>query len=169
MNIEISYIGGAVVVGIGAVLIMDLWNLFLRRAFNISSLNFCLVGRWLSHMLTGTFTHASIAAAQKRPVECAIGWTAHYLIGITFAVMLVLLTSGSWLEGPSFLPALLVGIGTVPIPYFIVQPALGFGIAAAKTPNPTQARLKSLITHTVFGVGLYLSAVPVGYVMHMYA
>jgi len=167
MNIETSYIGGAVVVGLGAVFVMDLWSLFLQRAFNISSLNFCLVGRWLSHMLTGTFTHASIAAAKKRPVECAIGWTAHYLIGVTFAVMLVLFTSGSWLEGPSLLPALLVGIGTVPIPYFIVQPALGFGIAAAKTPNPTQARLKSLITHTVFGVGLYLSAVPVSYVMHL--
>lgn len=169
MGIEMSYIGGAVVLGVGAVLIMDIWNLFLQRAFKISSLNFCLVGRWLSHMLTGTFTHASIAAAQKRPVECAIGWTAHYLIGITFAVMLVLLTSGSWLESPSFLPALLVGIGTVPIPYFIVQPALGFGVAAAKTPNPTQARLKSVITHTVFGVGLYLSALPVSYVMHLYA
>ena len=169
MGIENSYLGGAVVVGIGAVLIMDLWNLFLQRAFKISSLNFCLIGRWLSYMPAGTFTHASIAAAQKRPVECAIGWTAHYLIGITFAVMLVLLTSGNWLDGPSFLPALLVGIGTVPIPYFIVQPALGFGIAAAKTPNPTQARLKSLITHTVFGVGLYLSAVPVSYVMNLYA
>lgn len=167
MNIEPGHIGGAVVVGIGAVVIMDLWNLFLQRAFHISSLNFCLVGRWLSHMWTGTFTHASIAVAPKRPVECTIGWTAHYLIGIAFAVLLVVVTSGSWLEGPSFLPALLVGIGTVPIPYFIVQPALGFGIAAAKTPNPAQARLKSLITHTVFGVGLYLAAVPVSYVMHM--
>ena len=169
MSIKAGYIGGAVVVGIGAVLIMDFWNLFLQRAFNISSLNFCLVGRWLSHMQTGTFTHASIAAAPKRPVECVIGWTAHYLIGITFAVLLVLLTSGSWLESPSLLPALLVGIGTVPIPYFIVQPALGFGVAAAKTPNPTQARLKSLITHTVFGVGLYLAAFPVSYVIHLYA
>jgi len=30
--------------------------------------------------------------------------------------------------------------------------------AAAKTPNPAQARLKSLLAHTVFGVGLYVSA-----------
>lgn len=168
MNIDMNHIGGAVVVGIGAVLIMDLWNVFLQRAFHISSLNFCLVGRWLSHMQTGTFTHASIAAAPKRPVECTIGWTAHYLIGITFAMLLVVVTSGSWLDGPSFLPALLVGIGTVPIPYFIVQPALGLGIAAAKTTNPIQARLKSLVTHTVFGIGLYLAAVPVSYVMRMY-
>lgn len=169
MGIENIYVGGAVVVGIGAVLIMDIWNLLLRRAFGIASLNFCLVGRWLSHMLTGTFKHANIAAASKKPIECAIGWIAHYLIGIAFAVLLVMVTSGSWLEGPSLLPALLVGIGTVPIPFFIVQPALGLGIAAAKTPKPTQARLKSLITHTVFGVGLYLSAFPVSYVMHVYA
>jgi len=169
MGIEHIYIGGAVVVGIVAVLIMDIWNLFLRRAFNISSLNFCFVGRWLSYMLTGTFKHANIAAVPKRPVECAIGWIAHYLIGIAFALMLVILTSGSWLERPSLLPALLIGIGTVPIPYFIVQPALGLGIAAAKTPNPTQARLKSLIAHTVFGVGLYLSAFPVRYLMHICA
>lgn len=168
MNFDPGYIGGAVMVGIGAVVIMDLWNLFLQRAFQISSLNFCLVGRWLSHMWTGTFTHANIAAAPKRPVECAIGWIAHYLIGSTFAVLLVVATSGSWLENPTFLPALLVGVGTVPIPYFIVQPALGFGIAAAKTTNPAQARLKSLITHTVFGVGLYLAAFPVKYVMHMW-
>lgn len=169
MNIEMLNIAGAVVVGIGAVLIMDIWNLFLRRAFNVASLNFCFVGRWLSYMLTGTFTHRNIAAVPKRPVECAIGWTAHYLIGVVFAVMLVLFTSGSWLERPSLLPALIVGIGTVPIPYFIMQPALGLGIAAAKTPHPTQARLKSLMTHTVFGVGLYLSAVPVSYVMRAYA
>jgi Protein of unknown function (DUF2938) len=169
MSIESIYLGGAVGVGIGAVLIMDIWNVFLQRAFNISSLNFCFVGRWLSYMLTGTFTHAKIAAVPKRPLECTIGWIAHYLIGIVFALMLVMLTSGGWLERPSLLPALLVGIGTVPIPYFIVQPALGFGIAAAKTPNPTQARLKSLITHTVFGVGLYLSALPVSRVMHLFA
>jgi hypothetical protein len=91
------------------------------------------------------------------------------LIGVAFALMLVLFTSGSWLDHPSFLPALWVGIGTVPIPYFIMQPALGLGIAASKTPHPTQARLKSLMTHTVFGVGLYLTALPVSYVMHVYA
>lgn len=169
MGIEPSHIGGAVFVGIGAAVIMDLWNLFLNRAFHISSLNFCLVGRWLGHMLLGTFTHTNIAAAQKRPGECALGWAAHFLTGVTFSLMLVILTSGSWLEHPSLLPALLVGVGTVVIPYFIVQPALGLGIASAKTPNPTQARLKSLMTHTVFGVGLYLSAIPWSYLIHAFA
>jgi hypothetical protein len=169
MHIDALHIGGAVMVGLGAIVIMDIWNLFLQHALNISSLNFCLVGRWLSHMSLGAFTHENISRAAKRPAECAIGWTAHYLIGVFFALMLIVLTSQSWLEQPTFLPALLMGVGTVPIPYFIMQPALGLGIAAAKTPHPTQARLKSLMTHTVFGVGLYLSALPVSYLIRLSA
>jgi hypothetical protein len=169
MNIEQLDLAGAVAVGIGAALIMDLWNLFLQRAFNIASLNFCFVGRWLSHMALGTFTHARIAAAPKRPAECVIGWTAHFLISVTFALMLVLATSGAWLAHPSLLPALLIGVGTVLIPYFVVQPALGLGMASAKAPEPNQARLKSLVTHTVFGFGLYLSALAWNHVMQIFA
>ncbi len=158
MGLDPISIAGAVFVGIGAALTMDLWNVFLRRAFGISSLNFCLIGRWVSTMLTGTFTHASIAAAPHRPGECAIGWTGHFVISVAFALALIV-SFGGWLQRPTFLPALLVGVGTVVVPYFVVQPALGLGIASANTPNPTQARLKSLMTHTAFGVGLYLSGV----------
>lgn len=32
------------------------------------------------------------------------------------------------------------------------------GIAASKTPDPTAARLTSVIGHTVFGLGLYAAA-----------
>jgi hypothetical protein len=50
-----------------------------------------------------------------------------------------------------------------------MQPSLGLGVAASRTPNPTQARLKSLVTHIVFGVGLYVSAVGVSYVLRVHA
>ncbi|MDQ3427283.1 MAG: DUF2938 domain-containing protein, partial [Gemmatimonadota bacterium] len=64
---------------------------------------------------------------------------------------------------------LLYGIGTVVCPLFIMQPAFGLGIAASRTPNPTQARLKSLVTHTVFGAGLYVCALGVSYVLRVHA
>ena len=165
MSIEADYIVGAIAVGIGATLVMDLWNLFLKRTFSIPSLNYCLLGRWLRHMPGGTFRHASITAASQRPFECAAGWIAHYTIGVVFALVLVILTSGDWLARPTLSLALLYGIGTVVFPFFILQPSLGFGIAASRTPNPTQARLKSLATHTVFGVGLYVCALGVSYVL----
>lgn len=137
MDIESNHILGAIAIGLGATFGMDLWNVFLRRTIGIQSLNYCLLGRWVSHMPSGTFTHASIAAARPKPFECPIGWIAHYATGI--------------------------GIGTVVMPLFIMQPSLGLGLGASKTPKPTQARLKSLMTHTVFGLGLYLSALGVGY------
>ncbi|HMJ17037.1 MAG TPA: DUF2938 domain-containing protein [Gemmatimonadaceae bacterium] len=163
MSIEANYILRAIAIGIGATLIMDLWNLFLKRAFSIPSLNYCLLGRWVSHMPAGTFRHASIAAAPPKPFECAVGWIAHYTIGITLALVLVILTSGEWLARPSLLVALLYGIGTVVFPFFVLQPSLGLGIASSRTPKPMQARLKSLVTHTVFGFGLYLCALGLSY------
>ena len=39
-----------------------------------------------------------------------------------------------------------------------MQPGMGAGIAASKTPKPNAARLRSAMTHTVFGLGLYASA-----------
>jgi Protein of unknown function (DUF2938) len=154
----------AILVGVGATLIMDIWAVFLQRAFNISSLSFCLVGRWLGHMMRGKFSHEKITTATKIPAECILGWSAHYLIGVAFTLILVICTSSDWLEKPTPAPALLIGLITLAIPFLIMQPALGLGIAAAKTSNPIQARLKSTATHLVFGIGLYVSACVIGYI-----
>jgi hypothetical protein len=169
MSLEANYILPAIAIGIGATLVMDLWNLFLKRTFSIPSLNYCLLGRWLRHIPGGTFRHASIAAAPQKPLECTVGWISHYSIGVLFALVFVAFASREWLARPTVLPALLYGIGTVVFPFFIMQPSLGLGIAASRTPNPTQARLKSLVTHTVFGVGLYLCALGVSYVQRVHA
>ena len=165
MNIQANDVLSAIAMGVGASVLMDLWNLFLKRAFGIPSLNYGLLGRWILHMPAGTFRHANINAAAQKPFESAVGWTAHYSIGIAFALVFVALAPQGWLARPTLLPALLFGMVTVVFPYFIMQPSLGLGIAGSKTPNPTQARLKSLATHTVFGIGLYVCARAVGFVM----
>jgi hypothetical protein len=56
------------------------------------------------------------------------------------------------------LPALFIGIVTVLAPLLILQPALGAGIASTKTAKPVFNSMKSVVTHTVYGVGLYLAA-----------
>lgn len=169
MGVEPKYILGAIAIGIGASLLMDLWNLFLKRILGIPSLNYCLLGRWLLHMPGGTFRHARIASAPQKPFECASGWIAHYTIGVVFALVLVALASSDWLESPTLLPALLFGMGTVVFPLFIMQPSFGLGIASSRALNPTQARLKSLLTHTIFGVGLYVCALGMSYVLRVQA
>jgi hypothetical protein len=153
----IRVVATAAAIGLGATLLMDAWNLFLKRVFAIPSLDYCLLGRWIRHM-PGTFAHARIAAAPRQRFECAVGYAAHYSIGVVLAVTFVAIASARWLERPSFLPALAWGIGTVVFPFFVLQPALGLGVASANAPRPARARAKSLATHAVFGTGLYLCA-----------
>lgn len=150
-----------IVVGSSATLLTDLWNLFLKRAFGIPSLSYCLLGRWLRYMPEGTFRHANIVATPPKSFECAVGWMAHYTIGIVLALVFIVVASSDWLTHPTLLPALLYGIVTVVFPLFVMQPSLGLGIASSKTSKPAQARLKSFMTHTVFGVGLWVSALAV--------
>jgi len=168
MRVETTYFLVARVVGGGATLVLDLWVLFLKRAFNLSSSNYCWVGRWLYYMTEGTFRHVNIAAAPAKRCECRVGWIAYYVMGVVFALVFIVLASGDWLARPTRLPALLFGISTVLIPFLIMHPSFGLGIAASKTPNPPQARLRSLLSHTVFGVGLYLCAVGVSDVLPVY-
>lgn len=165
MTLPPHHILGAAAIGVGASVLMDAWNLLLKRIVGIPSLRYCLLGRWLLHMPEGTFSHVSISAAPQKRFECPAGWLAHYSIGVAFALVFLALQSGDWLAHPTLLSALLYGMATVVFPLFIMQPALGLGIAASKTPKPLQARLKSLLTHTVFGIGLYLCALVVRHLL----
>jgi hypothetical protein len=156
MNTLVISLLSAVLIGLGATLTFDLWGLFLKRTFKITPSNICLVGRWLRYMPAGTFTHSNIISTPPKSAECTVGWIAHYLIGITFASAFVALVGSSWLQHPTPLPAIVFGAATVLAPFCLMQPAMGLGFAADRTANPGQARLRSLMNHIAFGVGLYL-------------
>lgn len=156
-------------IGLGATLTFDLWALFLKHAFKITPSNICLVGRWLRYMPEGIFKHSNIASTPQMGAECIVGLIAHYMIGIAFAIAFVALAGTSWLQHPTLIPAIVFGVVTVLAPFFIMQPVFGLGFAASKTANPSQARLRSLMNHTAFGVGLYLFALLVNLLLRVYA
>lgn len=147
-----------IITGIGATALMDAWAIARGRLFGIALPNYALVGRWLAHMPRGRFRHASIAAAPPVRGELGIGWIAHYLTGVAFAALLFAIWGRAWFEQPTPGPALLVGIGTVAAPFLLMQPGMGAGVAASRTSSPAAARLQSLVTHAVFGLGLYATA-----------
>jgi len=153
-NLFLSLIS-AILIGLGATLVFDLWGLFLKYTFKITPSNICLVGRWLLYMPEGTFKHSNIGSAPRKSAECTVGWIAHYTIGVIFAIAFIAFAGNHWLENPTPIPAIIYGIVTVLAPFFIMQPAFGLGFAASKVANPAQARLRSLMNHTAFGVGLY--------------
>lgn len=148
----------ALVIGVGATAVMDIWAAALKRFWCLPSLNYAMVGRWLGHMTHGTFSHGNVAQATPIRDEAVLGWFAHYAIGVLFAAVLLALMGEEWAAQPTFAPALLMGLASVAAPFFILQPGMGAGIAASKTPHPGAARLRSLMAHAAFGVGLYLAA-----------
>jgi hypothetical protein len=152
-----------VLVGIGATAAMDLWILLLKK-MGVPTLNFALLGRWVGHLARGTWRHDAIAKAAPLKGELALGWSAHYGVGVAFAGVLVAINGMAWMREPSLLPALFVGMGTVLAPLLVMQPAMGAGIASSRTPTPARNCLRSLATHTVFGAGLYLAATAVEWI-----
>lgn len=148
----------AALIGILATAVLDLWAIFARQILHLPGPNWAMAGRWLGHFKNGQFTHGNIASAPPITEERIIGWSTHYLIGILFALLLLLFTGPDWLDKPTLLPALVVGLSTILAPFLIMQPAMGAGIAASKMPRPNIARLSSVAAHSVFGFGLYGAA-----------
>ncbi|MFI8747492.1 DUF2938 domain-containing protein [Pseudomonas sp. NPDC077186] len=146
-----------VAIGAGATLVMDAWLLLLRR-LGVPTLSFAFVGRWVGHLLRGKVMHEAIAKAAPIGGELALGWLVHYATGIAFAALLLVLAGPDWAVRPSLLPALALGLVSVAVPLLLIQPAMGAGIVSRHTPTPLKNCLRSLASHGVFGLGLYLSA-----------
>lgn len=152
-----EYLLHVLFIGIGATIFIDLYAFILQRYFNIPSLNYQFVGRWLVGISKGQFVHHKIMQSPSVRFEKYIGWFSHYVIGIIFSTLFIKIVGTHWFISPKLFSALLFGVSTVIFPFFLMQPCLGFGIAASQTPSPSSARLKSLSTHFMFGVGLYFS------------
>ena len=137
------------VVGVVATLVMDLWGLFRKPLLGWSAPDYRLAGRWVAHLARARFRHQAIARSPAMRGEALVGWASHYLLGVVFAAALLAVMGMTWIADPTWLPPLAFGLVTVAVPTLVMQPAMGMGMAL---------RLQSVVTHAVFGLGLYLGA-----------
>lgn len=156
MMIELIWQG--ILIGIGATVLMDIWALVLHFVYQQPKPNWAPAGRWFRHLAKGKVFHDSIAAAEPYRHELALGWIGHYAVGILYGVILALIMGPDWMRSPTFLPAWILGIVTIGAGWFLMQPGMGLGWAASKTPNPKKVRLLNFVAHTVFALGLYGTA-----------
>ncbi|WP_268796822.1 DUF2938 family protein [Pseudomonas huanghezhanensis] len=153
----------AVLIGIGGTALLDLWALLLKATLGLPTPPWHLVGRWFAGLPKGQLVRREgIGNVPAVNNELAIGWAGHYLVGIVFAAVLLVIWGVQWAHAPSFLPALVVGLVTVGAGWFILQPGMGVGVACNKAPNPPVARLQNVIGHVVFAIGMYGAALVVG-------
>lgn len=153
-----EFFESAVLIGVGATAFMDLIAFAQKHMLSQQTLNYAMVGRWIGHMTQGRVIHRPISASEAVRLEGLLGWSAHYLIGVVFALIFLNLVDESWLMSPTLMPAAIFGVLTVLAPFVILQPGMGAGLAARHTPNPNVARARSLFAHLSFGVGLWIAA-----------
>ncbi|MGV3664720.1 MAG: DUF2938 domain-containing protein [Leptospira bouyouniensis] len=158
MNQWMDIVFLTILIGVGATMAMDLWRFLLQKTLKVNSLDLGLLGRWVGHCFRGKFFHERIIDTERIPGELILGWFSHYMIGIFFASLLPIFWGDVWLENPSLKEPLVLGFMTILAPWFLMQPAMGIGIAASKTPKPYQVRIRNIAIHTVYGFGLYGSA-----------
>lgn len=151
-----TLIWASLFIGICTTALFDLWGRLVSRLRGAPPPSWTLPGRWFAHLPRGTVFHKDIAQAAPVAGETALGWACHYLVGILYALLLLVWQGAGWLAHPTLLPALVVGIGTVLAGWLLFQPGLGLGIAAARQPDAWTIRGLNLAAHTVFGLGLWL-------------
>lgn len=153
-----TLIAAALFIGIATTALTDLWSLVVARLLHQRPNNWKLPGRWFAHIPRGRLCHRDIAAAPEIAGEQAVGWICHYAVGTAFALILLLWGGPEWRMAPTLLPALVWGLLTIGFGWFLMQPCMGLGIAAARTPRPGLVRGQGLAAHLVFGFGLWFFA-----------
>ncbi len=79
----------------------------------------------------------------------------HYAIGIALAVLYVVGAGWLGVSPGVFHVALGYGLATCVFPWFLVLPALGFGLFGLKGPRELRLFTSSLMNHLFYGFGLW--------------
>jgi hypothetical protein len=148
----------ATLVGFGGTIVLDLYALIMSRVLGVPVTNWAMVGRWFGNMAHGQFVQVAMSEARPAEGELAIGWIVHYAIGIGYGLLLLSFWGKFWLERPTLLPPMILAWVLLVAPYLIMMPGMGMGIAGSRTSKPNLTRLKRVIGHSVFGLGMYATA-----------
>jgi hypothetical protein len=155
MQLKMDVVLKILAIGIFATVIMDIWATFSNRVLKFPRTNWAMVGRWLGHIQSGKFIHKPIGSSPEIKYENILGWAFHYLVGVIYATLYVVMVIWCFEGNSSLLNAWFFGLVTILSPWFILQPALGLGICAVKAPKPSMVRLQNFAIHSIFGIALY--------------
>jgi len=151
-------IGRVLLMGAVATATMDIVSTIARRAHIVTTLPPTLMGRWVAGIFQGQLWHANIEQATPVGRELGIALVTHYGVGCAFAALYLYAASRLGVLPRDAVPAVMFGLATSVFPWLLMFPAMGFGLFGARGPIGTQLFLSSLMSHTAFGIGIYLGA-----------
>ena len=146
-----------VLVGVLATITMDALTSISYKLQLIAPLHPRLVGRWFASIARGQLLVNDIGQLLPVNREVAIAVPMHYVIGITLALLYLLVSSTLGLSPRSPSVALGFALCTNVFPWFMMFPAMVYGWFGSRGPTGTRLFLASLVTHCFYGVGLWLA------------
>ena len=111
-----------------------------------------LLGRWIGSMAEGRFMHSCILDSSPVPGEVGLGIVCHYLIGVTLASIFVCLRLAFLRKGIGLASAVAYGLATCIFPWFLMFPAMGFGVMGLNVSHESMLPAFSAFNHLTFGV-----------------
>ena len=144
-----------VCVGVAATVTMDVLASASQRVGLGAGVKGQWVGRWYLGIARGKFVHSNIAAVPEKAGEEWAALVGHYAIGIALAVLYVVGASWLGISPGVFSVALGYGFATCVFPWFLVFPALGFGLFGRRGPPELSLFTSSLMNHLFYGFGLW--------------
>lgn len=151
------------VTGIIGTAVLDLWQLLYQRLTGLPPTSWAMIGRWVGHFRDGAFVQKDIGKAAPVPHETVLGWAVHYIVGIGYAVVYLLLMRLLGMA-PGLGSALVFGAVSVSVTWVLMEPILGAGVVASNVPGEmrTKVRLQDFTSHLSIGLGIWLGALLTG-------
>ena len=152
----------SVFIGILATITMDVLSVTAFKLGLIAFLPPRLTGRWFASVARGQILHSDIGLVPPINHEMAIAVPMHYAVGITLALLYLLLITVLRLSPRNLTVALAFALFTNILPWLLMFPAMGYGWLGTHGPPGTQLFLSSLITHCFYGMGLWIGVLFLG-------
>ena len=148
----------SVLIGILATITMDVLSITALKLGLIAFLPPRLTGRWFASLARGQFLHSDIGRVPPINYEMAIALPMHYIVGITLALLYLLLVSALRLSPRNLITVLAFALCTNVLPWLLMFPSMGYGWFGTHGPQGTRLFMSSLVTHSFYGIGLWFGS-----------
>ncbi len=147
------------VTGVLSTAALDVWVNVVHKVTGVVPTNWGRVGRWLLGIPLGQWVLRGDSTSAPSGAEKALGWTFHYVTGVAYSALILLLWGTAFVHAPSIMPVFIVGVLISTLAgMMILMPGLGAGLMGRKLPNQGVMILYVIIAHAVYALGLYGAA-----------
>jgi len=145
-----------IISGLFATIMFDLFQISLNFGYGIDKPKWNLLGRYFLGYKESKFIRKNLIDDEELENELLWGYFFHYLIGIIYGIVFVILNFLLF-NYPSIFLAYIFGFSTVLGAWCFLMPfAYNLGFFASKSEQRINLLTQNLIAHFVFGTGLFI-------------